>query len=282
MDSDPSTHPDPNELPAEVTAALQRGEKIEAIKLLRAAREIGLKEAKEQIDAYLSGRPMPAGPADSDLPTEVIAALAAGNKLEAIKLLRTARPIGLNAAKEQVEAYQGGGFSGAARAPRKNLWVTVAVVVACVWALVTSLDAVSSLVVLAHLGGYQAETFTIDKLRHDADGEGGLLWGFEGRIAGREERLYAPHLADAKKLGFGGLRKLYPPGTELPAWYNPEVTATLFQGRSLRVIPYTEDLQASELQRCFSWVLNSLLPLLLVLFLARRLNRAQSPKPTFP
>nr|WP_298140119.1 ribosomal protein L7/L12 [uncultured Pseudomonas sp.] len=39
-------------LPAEVVVALERGHKIEAIKLLREARGIGLKEAKDAVDRY--------------------------------------------------------------------------------------------------------------------------------------------------------------------------------------------------------------------------------------
>lgn len=39
-------------LPHEVIAALERGQKIEAIKLLRELKGIGLKEAKEAVDHY--------------------------------------------------------------------------------------------------------------------------------------------------------------------------------------------------------------------------------------
>jgi len=41
----------PNSLPKEVVEALRRGNKIEAIKLLRAAAKVGLAEAKGVIDA---------------------------------------------------------------------------------------------------------------------------------------------------------------------------------------------------------------------------------------
>lgn len=41
-----------NELPPQVQAALARGQKIEAIKLLREARGMGLKEAKEAVEAH--------------------------------------------------------------------------------------------------------------------------------------------------------------------------------------------------------------------------------------
>lgn len=42
------------ELPEEVLKALHRKRKIEAIKLLREERGIGLKEAKEAVDGYLA------------------------------------------------------------------------------------------------------------------------------------------------------------------------------------------------------------------------------------
>ena len=44
------------DLPPEVSAALQRGQKIEAIKLLRELKGLGLKEAKEAVDGYQAGR----------------------------------------------------------------------------------------------------------------------------------------------------------------------------------------------------------------------------------
>jgi hypothetical protein len=44
------------DLPVEVIAALERGQKIEAIKLLRELKGIGLKEAKEAVDDYTPER----------------------------------------------------------------------------------------------------------------------------------------------------------------------------------------------------------------------------------
>ncbi len=46
------------DLPADVLAALQKGQKIEAIKLLREARGIGLKEAKEAVERQVQGDPL--------------------------------------------------------------------------------------------------------------------------------------------------------------------------------------------------------------------------------
>ncbi|HEX5841846.1 MAG TPA: ribosomal protein L7/L12 [Pseudomonas sp.] len=43
-------------LPHEVVAALERGQKIEAIKLLRELKGMGLKEAKDAVDGYKPGR----------------------------------------------------------------------------------------------------------------------------------------------------------------------------------------------------------------------------------
>ena len=57
--SDTPMHND--ELPAEVALALQRGSKIEAIKLLRLARKIDLKDAKDIIDGVIAQDPRPHG-----------------------------------------------------------------------------------------------------------------------------------------------------------------------------------------------------------------------------
>ncbi len=44
-------------LPADVISAIQANRKIEAIKLLREARGLGLKEAKHAVDAYMQANP---------------------------------------------------------------------------------------------------------------------------------------------------------------------------------------------------------------------------------
>jgi len=46
-----------NELPADVVADITANRKISAIKRLRAHQGIGLKEAKEIVDAYISAHP---------------------------------------------------------------------------------------------------------------------------------------------------------------------------------------------------------------------------------
>ena len=48
---------DESELPDDVQAAISANRKIEAIKLLREHRKIGLKEAKDIVDAYIAGHP---------------------------------------------------------------------------------------------------------------------------------------------------------------------------------------------------------------------------------
>jgi ribosomal protein L7/L12 len=48
----------PVELPEDVVAALVQGNKIEAIKRLRVARGIGLKDAKDIVDAYVPSDPV--------------------------------------------------------------------------------------------------------------------------------------------------------------------------------------------------------------------------------
>lgn len=44
-------------LPPAAVAALQAGNKIEAIRMVREARNLGLKEAKDAVDAYLATQP---------------------------------------------------------------------------------------------------------------------------------------------------------------------------------------------------------------------------------
>ena len=106
----PSPAPDPSlaPLPADVLEALQQGQTVEAIKRLRTATGLGLKEAKEAIDRHLAGRPArprPSIAAMAALPFAVAAALRKGDKIEAIRLMREKGGLGLKEAKEAVEAY---------------------------------------------------------------------------------------------------------------------------------------------------------------------------------
>ncbi len=97
-----------NRMPPEVLSALQRGQTIQAIKLLRTATGLGLKDAKDAIDAQLSGKAftLPSSGSAAPLPAEVLAALQSGNKIAAIKLLREHTRLGLKEAKNAVEASE--------------------------------------------------------------------------------------------------------------------------------------------------------------------------------
>lgn len=96
------------ELPDDVLDALGNGQMIEAIKLLRSATGLGLKEAKDLLDAYQQGTQVGAEIASSNnqLPASVMAALQSGNKIDAIKLLREQTGLGLKEAKDAVEAMK--------------------------------------------------------------------------------------------------------------------------------------------------------------------------------
>ncbi len=130
-------------LPPDVLEALARHNAIEAIKRLRGATGLGLKEAKDVVDAYLQGRPVPALPPSggaasfASVPPAVLAALHQGQKIEAIRLLREHTGLGLKEAKDVVDALpqarqQGGQAGGLApgEMPRSGLlrWVGMAVV----------------------------------------------------------------------------------------------------------------------------------------------------------
>ena len=94
-----------NPLPDDVLDALQQGQTIEAIKLLRTATGLGLKEAKDVIDAQQKGHPVtvPIASSIDQLPVSVLQAIQSGNKIEAIKLLREQTGLGLKEAKDAVE-----------------------------------------------------------------------------------------------------------------------------------------------------------------------------------
>jgi len=103
--------PDPApSLPQPVQDALQRGNLVEAIQLMRADTGLGLKETKDALEAYMRGEPPAAGfapkplSAGAPLPAQVQEALDQGNKIEAVRRLRGLTGMGLKEAKDAVEA----------------------------------------------------------------------------------------------------------------------------------------------------------------------------------
>lgn len=222
-----------------------------------------------------------------DLSDEIIAALLGGRKIEAIKLLRKERGMDLKAAKEAVEAWLKSHTDNAGEdagifgyTPQTRVWksfadtvITLAIVAALVWALGNIITVIAGLIVLSHRDGYTKTTFTVTGLIYEKHRESGLLWGLEGTLPDGKARLYAPDLADGRALGYQGLSKRFPSDTRLEVWYNPAVTGELFQGRTLRIIPYTPDLAASEIRLINWWINFCLLPLIVILFLAARLKK---------
>ena len=277
------------ELPDKVIEALIKGKKIDAITLLRKERSIGLKEAKEIVEAYQRHQEInPPDTAQSGapiLPDVVMDAMMNGRKIKAIKLLRSMKGLGLAEAKARVEAFQAEQRSlrrsvNRAEGDRKqgrakNMLFTAAVIASFVWAMVNIVNVAASVIVLINKDGYKKTVFTIEKLYYRDDSEDGLSWGFTGRLPDRNERLYAPGLADAKALKYGGLRSMFPPGTKVDVWYNAKVTGTLFQHRTINVIPYTRDLTASEMEHIIWWVKFCLFPFAVILILAHNLREPQ-------
>jgi ribosomal protein L7/L12 len=97
-------------LPEEAIAALGAGNKIEAIKIVREATGLGLKEAKEAVERYVPGdapyrapkRPSTGGEA---FPLEAVSALQNGRMIDAVKIVRAAHGVGLKEAKDAVDRY---------------------------------------------------------------------------------------------------------------------------------------------------------------------------------
>ena len=110
-----------DQLPPQVQAALRAGRAVEAIKLLREATGLGLKEAKDRIDAEgQHGGPAVQYPQmPGTLPVQVVEAMRAGNKIEAIRLLREQTGMGLKEAKEAVEASPAASRYSPGEVPRR-------------------------------------------------------------------------------------------------------------------------------------------------------------------
>jgi ribosomal protein L7/L12 len=97
-------------LPEAAIAALSQGKKVDAIKIVREATGLGLKEAKDAVERYVRGDRPDRGPerqpVDGDaFPLAAVTALHGGRMIEAVKVVRLAHPIGLKDAKDAVDRF---------------------------------------------------------------------------------------------------------------------------------------------------------------------------------
>ncbi len=104
---------------ADVLQLMRDGKKIEAVKRYRELHGVGLKEAKDAVEALEAGR-QPAAPASPEEDADVLALMQDGKKIGAIKVYRERYGVGLKEAKDAVEALarqhgiaaQGSGCAG--------------------------------------------------------------------------------------------------------------------------------------------------------------------------
>lgn len=114
-------------LDRDVRAAADRGEVVEAIKLLRQHSGLGLREAKDAVESYLRGEEMVPTRRDESIPVAAISALQDGKLIDAIRHTRDATRLGLKESKEAVERYLAANpmereqFLAAARRERRPL-----------------------------------------------------------------------------------------------------------------------------------------------------------------
>ena len=95
----------PGGLSDRVRQLMADGRKIEAIKVYREQTGVGLKEAKDVVDAYVEGGAVPeVGPA-ARVPGDWQATARSGNLIQAIKEYREQTGAGLKEAKGAVDAY---------------------------------------------------------------------------------------------------------------------------------------------------------------------------------
>jgi len=103
--------------PAAALAALAKGNRLEAIKLVREANHgVDLRGAMEAVEAHVSGKqgfsanpaPLTTTAPHSGLPAEARVALSKGQVIEAIKIVREKTGLGLKEAKDLVDGYRHG------------------------------------------------------------------------------------------------------------------------------------------------------------------------------
>jgi ribosomal protein L7/L12 len=99
-------------IPDAAISAIESGKHLDAARIIRQETGLGLKEAKDLIDEYLTQGASAQSPLEVQhqtpsiqMPMEAINALQKGNKIEAIRFIREENKMGLKDAKDYVEQY---------------------------------------------------------------------------------------------------------------------------------------------------------------------------------
>ena len=98
-----------SQLSPDAIAAIEAGNLIGAIKIIRSQTGLGLKESKDLLDAYMAGHPIQVPEMTAQIikstPPEALAALEAGNKIEAIRIIRERMQLSLKDAKDLADRH---------------------------------------------------------------------------------------------------------------------------------------------------------------------------------
>jgi len=116
-------------LPDDVRAAMAAGNKVEAIRLLREHTGMGLADAKAAVESGDLATRRGSNVHDYRLPAAAADALAQGDKVEAIRLVRQALGVGLKEARDIVEAVRPNSTRPAPvdrRSSPKGIWIALA------------------------------------------------------------------------------------------------------------------------------------------------------------
>lgn len=111
--ADASHPPPPAGFPDAARAAIRSGQKLVAIKIVREAYGLGLRDAKDLVEDYaergeaaLAGLKVSAGAAALDLPGEVVALLLGGERARAAQLLQSLRGYSAQESLNRVAEYE--------------------------------------------------------------------------------------------------------------------------------------------------------------------------------
>jgi hypothetical protein len=115
-------------------------------------------------------------------------------------------------------------------------------------------------IILLNLDGYRRADFQVTGSYHRSSNAGNATWGLMGIVEGRERRLADSSLLPDTVGIPRELDRQYPAGSVLPVWYHPSVTGELLQGRTLNVMPYTDDPAVVENAKLQHWLPARLLP----------------------
>jgi len=131
-----------------------------------------------------------------------------------------------------------------------------------VWTFLLAFPTYNALKAVRNADGYHEAEFVVSRLVYYEEPDGLDQWWAEGVVDGNNERYSLQGQLPNTPRSIGDLQSMVKAGDRFRVLYNPEMSAVMVQGETLRVMPWTATLRADRMRLLRFFVYSSLVPLI--------------------